>query len=33
MDAGSIVERGTQEELMALKGRYCYLYQQQESSV
>jgi len=33
MDAGSIVERGTHEELMALKGRYCYLYQQQESSV
>ncbi len=33
MDAGSIVERGTHEELMALQGRYCYLYQQQESSV
>ncbi|MEL6442406.1 MAG: peptidase domain-containing ABC transporter [Cyanobacteria bacterium J06621_8] len=33
MDAGSIVERGTHDELMALKGRYCYLYQQQESSV
>ena len=33
MDSGSIVERGTHEELMALKGRYCYLYQQQESSV
>ncbi len=33
MDAGSIVERGTHEELMDLKGRYCYLYQQQESSV
>ena len=33
MDAGSIVERGTHEELMALRGRYCYLYQQQESSV
>ena len=33
MDTGSIVERGTHEELMALKGRYCYLYQQQESSV
>ena len=33
MDSGSIVERGTHEELMALKGRYCYLYQQQESTV
>ncbi|MEM6613271.1 MAG: peptidase domain-containing ABC transporter [Cyanobacteria bacterium P01_C01_bin.72] len=33
MDSGSIVERGTHDELMALKGRYCYLYQQQESSV
>ena len=33
MDSGSIVERGTHEELMAVKGRYCYLYQQQESSV
>ena len=33
MDAGSIVEQGTHEELMALKGRYYYLYQQQESSV
>ena len=33
MASGSIVERGTHEELMALKGRYCYLYQQQESSV
>ena len=33
MADGSIVERGTHEELMALKGRYCYLYQQQESSV
>ena len=33
MDDGAIVERGTHEELMALKGRYCYLYQQQESSV
>ncbi|GAB4227465.1 MAG: hypothetical protein Kow0049_07650 [Stanieria sp.] len=33
MDSGSVVEQGTHEELMALKGRYCYLYQQQESSV
>lgn len=30
MDAGSVVEQGTHEELMALKGRYYYLYQQQE---
>ncbi|MDJ0533261.1 MAG: peptidase domain-containing ABC transporter [Xenococcaceae cyanobacterium MO_207.B15] len=33
MDAGSVVEQGTHEELMALRGRYYYLYQQQESSV
>ena len=33
MDAGSIVEQGTHEELMAMRGRYYYLYQQQESSV
>lgn len=33
MDSGSIVEQGTHEELMALKGRYHFLYQQQESSV
>lgn len=33
MDKGSIVEQGTHEELMAMKGRYFYLYQQQESSV
>ncbi|GAB4542832.1 MAG: hypothetical protein Tsb0014_35930 [Pleurocapsa sp.] len=33
MDAGTIVEQGTHEELMALRGRYYYLYQQQESSV
>ena len=33
MDQGSIVEQGTHEELMAMKGRYYYLYQQQESSV
>ncbi|MGK7896885.1 MAG: peptidase domain-containing ABC transporter, partial [Xenococcus sp. (in: cyanobacteria)] len=33
MDSGSIVEQGTHEELMAMRGRYYYLYQQQESSV
>ena len=33
MDAGSVVEQGTHEELMAMRGRYYYLYQQQESSV
>ncbi len=33
MDAGTIVEQGTHEELMALKGRYYYLYQQQESQL
>jgi ATP-binding cassette subfamily B protein len=31
MDAGTVVEQGTHEELMALKGRYYYLYHQQES--
>jgi ATP-binding cassette subfamily B protein len=31
MDQGSIVEQGTHEELMALKGRYYCLYQQQEA--
>jgi ATP-binding cassette, subfamily B, bacterial HlyB/CyaB len=30
MDSGSVVEEGTHEELMALKGRYYYLYQQQQ---
>lgn len=30
MDQGAIVERGTHEELMALKGRYYCLYKQQE---
>ena len=33
MDKGSIVEKGTHNELMALKGRYFCLYQQQESQV
>jgi ATP-binding cassette, subfamily B, bacterial HlyB/CyaB len=33
MDKGSIVETGTHAELMALKGRYYCLYQQQESQV
>ncbi|MGF1542815.1 MAG: peptidase domain-containing ABC transporter [Pleurocapsa sp.] len=33
MDSGAIVEQGTHEELMALRGRYYYLYQQQESTV
>ncbi len=33
MDKGSIVEKGTHKELMALKGRYFCLYQQQESQV
>ncbi len=33
MDAGRVVEQGTHQELMALQGRYFYLYQQQESRV
>jgi ABC-type bacteriocin/lantibiotic exporter with double-glycine peptidase domain len=33
MDKGSICETGTHRELMALKGRYYCLYQQQESQV
>ncbi len=32
MDSGSVVEQGTHEELMAMKGRYYYLYQQQEAN-
>jgi len=31
MDKGSVVEQGTHDELMAVKGRYFCLYQQQES--
>jgi ATP-binding cassette, subfamily B, bacterial HlyB/CyaB len=31
MDQGSIVEQGTHDRLMALKGRYYCLYQQQET--
>jgi subfamily B ATP-binding cassette protein HlyB/CyaB len=33
MDQGAIVERGTHSELMALKGRYYCLYQQQEAQI
>ncbi|HIK33922.1 MAG TPA: peptidase domain-containing ABC transporter [Oscillatoriales cyanobacterium M59_W2019_021] len=33
MDKGSLVEQGTHDELMALKGRYYCLYQQQESQL
>jgi subfamily B ATP-binding cassette protein HlyB/CyaB len=33
MDKGSIVEIGTHDELMALRGRYYCLYQQQESQL
>lgn len=33
MDKGSVVEQGTHEELMALKGRYFCLYQQQEAQL
>jgi ATP-binding cassette, subfamily B, bacterial HlyB/CyaB len=33
MDSGSIVEQGTHQELMALKGYYYCLYQQQDSQI
>ncbi|HIK54104.1 MAG TPA: peptidase domain-containing ABC transporter [Synechococcales cyanobacterium M55_K2018_004] len=33
MDKGSIVEQGTHDELMALRGRYYCLYQQQEAQL
>ena len=33
MDQGSLVEQGTHAELMALKGRYYCLYQQQEAQL
>ena len=32
LDQGSIVEKGSHEELMNVKGRYYALYRQQESS-
>ncbi len=32
MDAGTVAEEGTHEQLMAMKGRYYCLYQQQEAS-
>ena len=33
MDQGAVVEQGTHDELMDLKGRYYCLYQQQESQI
>ena len=33
MDSGSVVEQGTHDELMGLKGRYYCLFQQQESQL
>jgi ATP-binding cassette subfamily B protein len=33
MDKGLVVEQGTHQQLMALKGRYFCLYQQQESQL
>jgi ATP-binding cassette subfamily B protein len=33
MDQGAVAEQGTHKELMALKGRYYCLYQQQESEI
>jgi ATP-binding cassette subfamily B protein len=33
MDKGSVVEQGTHDELMALRGRYYCLYQQQDSQM
>ncbi len=33
MDAGTIAEQGSHAELMARKGRYYYLYQQQEANL
>lgn len=33
MDKGSVVEQGTHDELMALRGRYYCLYQQQEAEM
>ncbi|MEM7725820.1 MAG: peptidase domain-containing ABC transporter [Cyanobacteria bacterium P01_A01_bin.45] len=33
MDAGTVIEQGTHDELMALKGSYYCLYQQQEAHI
>ncbi|MBR8829420.1 MAG: peptidase domain-containing ABC transporter [Gomphosphaeria aponina SAG 52.96 = DSM 107014] len=33
MDSGTIVEMGSHQELMAMKGQYYYLYQQQDAGV
>ncbi len=33
LDKGSVVEQGTHEELLAIKGRYYCLYNQQEASI
>lgn len=33
MDGGTVVEQGSHDELMAMKGRYYYLYHQQESKL
>jgi ATP-binding cassette subfamily B protein len=33
MDQGAVVEQGTHDELMALRGRYYCLYQQQEAQL
>ncbi|NJS16940.1 MAG: multidrug ABC transporter permease, partial [Nostocaceae cyanobacterium CSU_2_110] len=33
LDKGYVVEQGTHQELMSLKGRYYCLYQQQEAQI
>jgi ATP-binding cassette subfamily B protein len=33
MDQGAVVEQGTYDELMAIKGRYYCLYQQQQAQL